>query len=94
MVNEDTDMNALNNDLKVFWDNMSSSSPNLRDEPSPVTIYKLTTAFTSELNKGLKSGESPDTLKSFKRLKDLSQEGDNIVRLLCQCLTKEVSIES
>ncbi len=94
MVNEGTDMNALNNDLKVFWDNMSSSSPNLRDEPPPITIYKLTTAFTSELNKSLKSGESADTLKTFKRLKDLSQEGDNIIRLLCQCLTKEVSIQS
>lgn len=92
LVNEGTDMNALNNDLKVFWNNMASSSPNLRDEPSPITIYKLTTAFTSELNKGLKNGESADTLKSFKRLKDLSQEGDNIVRLLCQCLTKEVSV--
>ena len=93
MVNEATDMNALNNDLKVFWDNMSPSSPNLRDEPPPITIYKLTTAFTSELDKGLKSGESADTLKTFKRLKDLAQEGDNIVRLLCQCLTKEVSLK-
>ena len=92
MVNENTDMNELKKDFSTFWAKMSPNSPNLNSDQHQIRLYNMSTLFMDELEEQERqSGESTEGAKAFQRLKSLGEDGDKIVKILCQQLTERAS---